>query len=156
MAGWPWLASPDAGGMVEGPGLRAARELGEGQREGDVGLRVAVVVDVDPVDRAGVEIPAGDDLRGQLDGGSDRRVRIDEQDRLPRVLCRLECEHVGEVQARVVAGKPELVCTEVVGYGDSLSGDVVRPGVVLRWCAPSVHSRHDRFARLWKAQPPTA
>jgi hypothetical protein len=32
--------------------------LAQDEREGGVGLRVAVVVDVDLVDRAGVEIPA--------------------------------------------------------------------------------------------------
>jgi hypothetical protein len=33
--------------------LRAVLGLGEGERKGDVGLRVAVGIDVDPVDRAG-------------------------------------------------------------------------------------------------------
>jgi hypothetical protein len=81
-AGRPGLAGPGAGGAVGGPGLGAVLRLGEGERERAVGPRVAVVIDVDPVDRGGVELPAGDDRGGQLDRGPDRRVRIDDQHRL--------------------------------------------------------------------------
>src|SRR5262249_18519796 len=94
-----WLAGPDAGRGGDGPGLRAAVALGEGERESGVGLRVAVVVDVDPVDRLGMELPGGDDRRRQLDGRPGRRVDIDDQYRLARVLRRSERVEVGEFQA---------------------------------------------------------
>jgi AraC-like DNA-binding protein len=47
-------------GVPGGAGLAAVLVLGEGERERDVGLRVAVRVDVDPVDRAGVELRAAE------------------------------------------------------------------------------------------------
>ena len=54
--GLPGLA---AGRVPRRHGLHAVLELGEGECERDVGSRVAVSVDVDPVDRVGVEFRAG-------------------------------------------------------------------------------------------------
>src|SRR6266852_6581909 len=42
LTGRPGLAGLGTGGSIGGPGLRAALELGEGERERHVGLRVAV------------------------------------------------------------------------------------------------------------------
>jgi hypothetical protein len=108
------LAGLGAGGIAGGPGLPAAAESGEREHEREIGLRVAVGVDVDPVDRVGVEFRAG---RGRgYRGRGARRVRVDDQHRLVRVLCGLEHEQVREVQAPVVAGKLEIVGTEVVRH----------------------------------------
>jgi len=57
-AGWLGLAGLGAGGVPGGPGLRAVLVRGEGEGERDVGFQVAVGVDVDPVDRVGVEFRA--------------------------------------------------------------------------------------------------
>ena len=48
----------------EGQVIAGLQVLAQNECEGGVGLRVAVVVDVDLGDRAGVEIPGGDDRRG--------------------------------------------------------------------------------------------
>jgi hypothetical protein len=106
-----------------GPGLLAVLVFGE--RERDVGVVVAVGVDVDPVDRAGVELRAGHrDWRG-----SAGRVRVHDQHGRAgpvtvkqRVVVfraggRREDEHVGEVQAAVIAGELEFVGAEVVRHG---------------------------------------
>ena len=134
--GWRAWAT---GGVPGGPGLHAVVERGEGEGERDVGLQVAVGVDVDPVDRVGVEFRAG---RGRRYGGRGaRRVRVDDQHRLtglvtvqqPVVMlapgCR-EDEQVGQVQAPVVAGKLEIVSAEMVGHGGSFGGDCLDGGVV--------------------------
>jgi len=68
-------------------------------------VQVAVIVDVDPVDRVRVEFRAGHE-----------RVHVDDQHRRAGVAGRLEDEQVGEVQARVVAGVLEIGGAEVVRH----------------------------------------
>ena len=62
------LAGLGAGGVPGGPGLLAVLVLGEHERERDVGVVVAVGVDVDPVDRAGIELRTSH--RGRIGGGA--------------------------------------------------------------------------------------
>ena len=95
-----------AGGVVRGGGLPAVVELGEREAERHVGERVAVVVDVEAVDRVGVEPVA---LR--------EGVRVHDQHGPVGVIGRGEHEEVGEIQAGVVAGGLEVGGTEVVRHG---------------------------------------
>jgi hypothetical protein len=50
---WLGLAGRGAGGVPGDPGLPTVLQVGERERERDVGVVVAIVVDVDPVDGAG-------------------------------------------------------------------------------------------------------
>src|ERR1700749_2532821 len=75
---------PGGGGCPGGPGLPAVLVLGEDEGERDVGVVVAVGVDVDPVDRAGVELRAGDRGRDRRRGAG--RVRVDDQHGRARVV----------------------------------------------------------------------
>jgi len=118
LADGPGLAGLGSGGVPGGSGLSAVLVLGEYERERDVGVGVAVGVDVDPVDRARVELRAGH-RRGNRGRGAGR-VRVDDQNRRVRVVRCGDNEHVGEVQAAVVAGELEIVGAEVVGHGELL------------------------------------
>ena len=138
------LAGLRAGGVPDVPGLPAVLVLGEHERERDVGVVVAVGVDVDPVDRAGVELRAGDRGRDRRRGAG--RVRVHDQHGRAGVVTvqqgvvmfraggRREDEHVGEVQAAVVAGELEVVGAEVVRHGVFflLGSGVARVGGQLR------------------------
>jgi hypothetical protein len=84
-------------------------ELGEGDAERHIGQRVPIVVDVEPVDRVGVEPVA---LR--------ERVRVHDQHGLVRVIGRREDEQVGQVQTGIVARGLEVGGAEVVRHGGSL------------------------------------
>src|SRR5262249_1909680 len=108
-----WLTGPGvaAGGAVGGGGLPAVAVLGEGEAERHVRQRVAVSVDVEPVDRVGVEPVAFGEGVGVHDQHGPVRV----------IGCR-EDEQVGQVQAGIVAGVLELGGAEVVGHGGSLGG----------------------------------
>src|ERR1700678_3253951 len=128
--GLPGLA---AGGAVGGAGLHAVPEFGEYEREGDIGVCVTIVVDVDPVDPVGVELRFHQERRH---GAHARRVRVhvDDQRRHAAVAWRLECVKVGEIQARVVPGKPEVGRAVMVGHGAPrliASRDCARPTVTL-------------------------
>jgi len=112
---WLGLAGLRAGGVSGDSGLPAVLVLGELERERDVGLVVAVGVDVDPVDRAGVELRAGH--RGRDRGRGAGRVGVQDQHGRARVIGRGEHEDIGEVQAAVVAGELQVVGAEVVRHG---------------------------------------
>ena len=71
------LAGLRAGGVLGGPGLPAVLVVGEHERERDVGLLVAVGVDVDAVDRTGVKLRAGHRGRDRRRGTG--RVRVHDQ-----------------------------------------------------------------------------
>jgi hypothetical protein len=71
------LAGLRAGGVPGVPGLPAVLVIREHERERDVGVVVAVGVDVDPVDRAGIELRAGH--RGGDRGRGAGRVRVHDQ-----------------------------------------------------------------------------
>src|SRR6266702_3755954 len=71
LADGPGLAGLGSGGVPGGPGLPAVLVLGEYEGERDVGQVVAVVVDVDPVHRAGVELRPGGG-RGDRGRGAGR------------------------------------------------------------------------------------
>ena len=90
------------------PGLGAAVGLGEHERERGVGLRVSVVVDIDAVDRVGVEV-----------GARHERIHVQDQHRLARALRRREHEEVRQVEARIVTWELEHGGTEVVGHRGS-------------------------------------
>src|SRR2546427_271933 len=69
---------------------------GEQDAEGDVGLQIAVVGDVDAVDRIGVEALAH--ARGE-------RIDVHDEDTPTGVLRCLKGEQVGEVEAAVSTGR---------------------------------------------------
>src|SRR4029077_5671858 len=75
----PRLSGLAAGGVPGRPGLHTVLVVGEGEGERGVGFVVAVCVDVDPVDRVGVEFRAGRG-RGYRRWGA-RRVRVDDHNR---------------------------------------------------------------------------
>ena len=124
------LAGLLAGGVFGGPDLPAVLVLGEHERERDICMVVAVGIDVDPVDRTGVKLRAGHRGRDRRRGTG--RVRVHDQHGCAGMVTvkqcvvmfraggRLEDEHVGEVQAAIVAGEFEVVGAEVVRHGDSL------------------------------------
>jgi hypothetical protein len=85
--------------------------LGEGEAERHVGQRVAVVVDVEPVDRVGVEPVA-----------FGERVGVHDQHGPVGVIGRREDEQVGQVQTGVVAGVFEVGGAEMVRHGHSFDG----------------------------------
>ena len=126
LAGRLGLAGLRAAGVPGGAGLPAVLILGELERERDVGVVVAVGVDVDPVDRAGVELRAGHRGRNRRRGAG--RVRVHDQHGRARIVGRGEREDVGEVQPPVVAGELEVVGAEVVRHGCSSFWLAVRAG----------------------------
>jgi hypothetical protein len=97
-----------AGGVVGGGGLPTVAGLGEGEAERHIGVRVAVIVDVEPVDRVGVEPVA-----------LGERVGVHDQHGLAGVIGCREDEQVGQVQAGVAAGGLEVGGAEVVRHGCS-------------------------------------
>src|SRR6185437_10676022 len=94
------------GGVVGGGGLLAVCDLGEREAERHIGQRVSVAVDVEPVDRVGVEPVT-------LHEG----VGVQDQHGPVRVIGRREDEEFGEVQACIVAGVLEVGGAEVIGHG---------------------------------------
>jgi hypothetical protein len=97
------LTSLRPGRLVHGRSLPAILGLAEHDAEADVGLGVAVVVDVDPIHGARVE------------GISHReRVRVEDQDRFRRIGRRLEGEQIGEVEARIIRRRSEPQACEVI------------------------------------------
>ena len=95
-----------AGCQVDGGTLPAVLRLGEHQDEGEVGLEVAVVVDVDPVHGVGVE-------RRRL----GERVTVEDQHGPRRVRRCLEGVEIGEVESSVPFGRTEVQAGEVVRHG---------------------------------------
>jgi hypothetical protein len=114
-----------ADGVVSRADLRAVPELGEREGKRDIGVGVAVVVDVDPVDAVGVEFRFHQERRHSADAGRVR-VRIHDQRRAAWVVGGRERREVGEVQACVVAGELEVGGAVMVGHGDSLVTGEIR------------------------------
>ena len=110
-------------------GLHPVFVLGERERERNVGSRVAVSVDIDPMDRIRVKLRAGDGRRYRRRGA--RRVRVDDYHRVVRVGCRLEHEQIREVQAPVVAGKLEIVSAEMIRHDESPQVVIVCAGLLV-------------------------
>ena len=105
LAGGLSLTGLGAGCQVNGGPLPAAFRLGEHQDEGDIGLGVTVVVDIDPVHGLGVE------LRFLGEG-----VTV-EDDHGPRGVRRcLEGVEIGEVESSVTFGRAEFQAGEVVRH----------------------------------------
>jgi hypothetical protein len=98
---------------------------GEGEAERHVRQRVSVGVDVEPVDRVGVESVA-----------FGERVGVHDQHGLAGVTGRREDEQVGQVQAGIVAGVLEFGGAEVVrhdhSFGDGYLGGGATAGNRLR------------------------
>jgi hypothetical protein len=93
-------------GIGGGGGLPTVSRRGERKTERDVGQRIPVVVNVEPVDRVWVEPVA---LR--------ERVGAHDHDRPVGVIGPREHEQVGEVQTSIAAGALEGGSAEVVGHG---------------------------------------
>src|SRR6266571_6883107 len=100
-----------AGRVVGGGGLPAVSEPREGEAERYVRQRVPVGIDVEPVDRIGVEPVA-----------FRERVRVHDQYGPVGVIGSGEYEEVGQVQAGIVAGVLEVGGAEVVRHGYSFGG----------------------------------
>ena len=103
-----WLAGlgVTASGVVGGGGLPAVVVRREGEAERRIGQRVPVGVDVEPVDRVGVEPVA-----------FGEGVGVHDQHGPAGVTGRGEYEQVGQVQAGIVAGVLEVGGAEVVRHG---------------------------------------
>lgn len=149
-----------AGGVVGRARLPAVVRLREHEREGGVGLVVTVVVDVDAVHRVGVQFRAHQERRGRAQARRER-VHVDDQHRSAGVSGRREGEQVGQVQARVVAGKLEIGRAEVVGHGRfprsatrrSRRAEFVALALRLagRWVTSSRVPRHGEPSRPWNS-----
>ncbi len=114
LAGGLSLTGLRAGGQVDGGPLAAACRLGEHQDEGDIGLGVTVVIDIDPVHGLGVELSF-----------LGKRVTV-EDDHGPRgVRRRLEGIEIGEVESGIPFGRAEFQAGEVVRHGALLTIVVV-------------------------------
>jgi hypothetical protein len=81
-------------------------------------LRVAVAVDVDPVDPVGVEIRSHQERRHRAHARRER-VHVDDDHRLAGLGGRKDPQ-VGEVQARVIARELEVGRAVVVRHAGSL------------------------------------
>ena len=110
-----------AGGVVGGGGLAAVVGCGEGEAERHIGQRVAVGVDVEPVDGVGVEPVAV----GEGVGVHDEHGPVG-------VVGRGEHEQVGQVQAGIVAGGLEVGGAEVVRHGHSFGHKGLGNGRTIR------------------------
>jgi hypothetical protein len=100
-----------AGGVGGGGGLAAVVGLGEGEAERHIRQRVPVVVDVEPVDRIGVEpVAVGEG------------VRVHDQHGPVGVIGRREHKQIGQVQTGIVAGVLEVGGAEVVRHRHSFGG----------------------------------
>jgi hypothetical protein len=85
--------------------LPAVLGFGEHERKGAVGFGVSVVVDIDPVHSARIEVRAGHE-----------RVDIDDEHRLVLVFpCRKQKE-IRQVEPSIVARELEVGGAEVVGH----------------------------------------
>ena len=100
---------------VDRRSLPAVLGLAEHHAEGDVGVGVSIVVDVDAVDGVGMKRWRYAECVGVEDQHCPRRVRR-----------RLKGEEVGEVEARIFGGRSE-----------PQTGEVVRHAVLLRNLAPA-------------------
>jgi hypothetical protein len=140
----PWFTrlGPAAGGMVGGGGLPAVFGLGEHEAERHIRQLVPVVVNVEPVDRIGVEPVA-----------FGEGVRVHDQHGPVGVVGRREHEQVGQVQAGVVAGVLEVGGTEVVRHGHSFAGGrrgwMVNPRFPSTLTAPVLPPSKSPEARRW-------
>jgi hypothetical protein len=89
--------------------LAAVLGLAEHHAEGDVGLRVPVVVDVDAVHGVGVKgVPYAE------------RVGVEDEHRPRRIPGRREGKEISEVEAWVVGWRPEPQPCEMVRHAASL------------------------------------
>jgi len=113
------LPGQAAGGVVGGHHLRPLGGWREDERKRGVRVQVTVVVDGDPVDRAGMKFRAGQDRAG-----------VDDQHGPAAGRGRGEHEQVGEIQARVAARVFQVGRAEVVGHR-----------CLLRWTAGMVTDR---------------
>jgi hypothetical protein len=120
----PWFTrlGPAAGGMVGGGGLPAVFGFGEGEAERHICQPVPVVVDVEPVDRVGVEPVA-----------FRERVRVHDQHGPVGVIGCREDEQVGQVQT---ASSPGCLSLAALKWFDMVIPSVVivrvvepRPGI---------------------------
>jgi hypothetical protein len=103
-----------AGGVVGGGGLPAIVELREREAERRIGQLIAVVVDVEPVDRIGMEPVT-----------LHERVGVQDQHGPVGVIGRGEDEKLGQVQAGTVAGCLRLAALKWL--------DTITPSLVLLW-----------------------
>jgi hypothetical protein len=95
-------------------GLPAVLQLREREAERRIGQRIAVVVDVEPIDRIGMEPVT-----------LHERVGVQDQHGPVGVIRRGEDEKLGQVQAGVVAGCLRLAALKRL--------DMITPSLVLLW-----------------------